>query len=108
MELATVTTISIINFAFVCEFNHSHLVFQSIAAEMDRQCAGEVRLDDDRVQMCAKLYIWEYGPNAVQQAERNVTTLRNQGDETAAETWSRVVTEIGKLAGVVRIRPRKR
>jgi hypothetical protein len=34
--------------------------------------------------------------------------LRNQGDETAAETWSRVVTEIGKLAGVVRIRPRKR
>ena len=62
-------------------------------------------MDKDRVQICAKLYIKEYGTDAVQQASRNVAKLREQGDEQAAGDWSEVVREIEALAGVIRMRP---
>lgn len=76
---------------------------QSLVASR-RRCEGGLPLDKDRVQVCAKLYIKQYGTDAMHQASRNVARLRELGDEKAAGDWLEVVREIEALAGVIRMR----
>ena len=60
-------------------------------------------MNDDRVQLSATLYIKEYGPEAAKLATQNVATLLSHGDNEGAADWSRVVEEIKKRTGVVRL-----